>query len=746
MIEREAELATIDALIASGAGALLLEGEAGIGKTLLLAEARSRAADAGARVLHAVADATEARIPLAGARVLLARAGGRGLGGRALEQGLADPSADEVVHALFWLVADLAGEGPLALAFDDAQWADPLTVALLRMLARRAEDLPVLLLVAARPGTLLGAERAFVRVEPAPLSAEGAAALLGRPAERAWELTRGNPLYLTELARAGTDVAPPRLVGMIEDRLARLAPEAAALARALAILGPDATAARARELAGLDRIEAAEQELRRERLVEDLAFVHPLVAEAVRASLDATLAADLHARAATLLDDETRIAEHLVHAPPRGDPAVVATLRRAAAAARRVGAPESAVRLLERAEAELPPEAPAGPAAIAARAAQAHPPPDAATEPDARGAETPPPSEAPGGAAPSAQAEPPPDSDASLAVAFELSRARLEASGDESGLVALAPRHTDAARQLARHYALSGRVAEAAAVLQAAPAADRETRLVLLAEAAALGASVAPAPSPPRTPAELLLTVTTQIASGQTPDDPVDAARRLLALRLHRHFPISYAVGELTFSAAALLINGDALDDAEQAMRTLREDAEAAGQPSVYAGAFWQQAQIAYQRGDLARCESEARAAVETGGTVLRALADPWRVLALVERGQLDEAQALVPETIGPGGLLAAAIGSRGRLRLARGELDAAIADLTEARDRDAAGYRLRVEPPWRPWLAEALVLAGRTAEAEHGGGGLRASPPRTGARLARAGPARAAARPDRAA
>ena len=171
---------------------------------------------------------------------------------------------------------------------------------------------------------------------------------------------------------------------MIEDRLARLGPEAAALARALAILGPDATAARARELAGLDRIEAAEQELRRERLVEDLAFVHPLVAEAARAGLDATLAADLHARAATLLDDETRIAEHLVHAPPRGDPSVVATLRRAAAAARRVGAPESAVRLLERAEAELRPSRPP-----ATRDAGRRPSAAASATPEASGDEAP---------------------------------------------------------------------------------------------------------------------------------------------------------------------------------------------------------------------------------------------------------------------------------------------------------------------------------------------------------------------
>jgi DNA-binding CsgD family transcriptional regulator len=87
-------------------------------------------------------------------------------------------------------------------------------------------------------------------------------------------------------------------------------------------------------------------------------------------------------------------------------------------------------------------------------------------------------------------------------------------------------------------------------------------------------------------------------------------------------------------------------------------------------------------------------------------------VLALIEQGQLDAAEALVPETLGPSGLLQTAIGSRGRLRLARGQLAAAIEDLAEARDRAAAGYPLRVEPPWQPLLVEALVLADRGAEA----------------------------------
>ena len=55
-----------------------------------------------------------------------------------------------------------------------------------------------------------------------------------------------------------------------------------------------------------------------------------------------------------------------------------------------------------------------------------------------------------------------------------------------------------------------------------------------------------------------------------------------------------------------VLINADALDDAERAMDALRADAEATALPHMIAGALWQQAQIAYQRGDLPRCELEA--------------------------------------------------------------------------------------------------------------------------------------------
>jgi len=237
LIERDTELAVLGELIgdalAGRGGAIFVEGEAGIGKTRLLTRAREEAVLAGARVLHAAADEIEEGVPLAVTRLLLGRAargvpadGPARLAKVALEGELAEPGAvgsraDEVVHALWWLIVELTDERPLALVVDDAQWADDLTLALLRLVARRASELPLALVVAARPAAsgqrhaALAAERAFQRVWPSPLSVIGTARMVeeavGEPrsgtlAERIWELAGGNPLYVSELlawAQAG---------------------------------------------------------------------------------------------------------------------------------------------------------------------------------------------------------------------------------------------------------------------------------------------------------------------------------------------------------------------------------------------------------------------------------------------------------------------------------------------------------------------------------------------------------------
>jgi hypothetical protein len=139
-------------------------------------------------------------------------------------------------------------------------------------------------------------------------TARGRAAVVGR----ARAVTRGNPLYLSELLlharERGADPAsdpfldgraPPQLVRLVADRLERLSPGAAALARAVAVLGGDADPGRARTLAGLTAGDAilAEEILHGERVLdpEEFAFAHPLVATAARDSIGAQEAAALHA-------------------------------------------------------------------------------------------------------------------------------------------------------------------------------------------------------------------------------------------------------------------------------------------------------------------------------------------------------------------------------------------------------------------------------------------------------------------
>jgi DNA-binding CsgD family transcriptional regulator len=108
----------------------------------------------------------------------------------------------------------------------------------------------------------------------------------------------------------------------------------------------------------------------------------------------------------------------------------------------------------------------------------------------------------------------------------------------------------------------------------------------------------------------------------------------------------------------------------------------------------------------------------ETGGEFPRRLATPWLVMALVEQARRAEAEQLLDSagmlgSIPPNLLLTAILGSRGRLRLAQGDAARAVEDLAGACERNKAWARAPLEPPWRPLLVEALVLADRVGEAK---------------------------------
>src|SRR3954447_3569502 len=267
LLERDAELAAIGERLDAGAGGLVVvEGPAGIGKTSLLAAAAERAAAHGTRVLGARAAPLEQAYGFGVVRQLFEpvraacgaadwerlTADAAGLARRALDPAAAVAApGDDVTHAtlhgLFWLAANLAAQGPLLLAVDDAHWADPPSLRWLGYLARRLEGLPVLALVAVRSGEPpseprllddLLAEPGALLLRPRPLGPGASAALVrGRIGDAAPEFctachdaTGGNPFLL------GALVASVRAEGVGTDARAAVSVEAfgpEAVARAL---------------------------------------------------------------------------------------------------------------------------------------------------------------------------------------------------------------------------------------------------------------------------------------------------------------------------------------------------------------------------------------------------------------------------------------------------------------------------------------------------------------------------------
>jgi DNA-binding CsgD family transcriptional regulator len=420
LLEREGELAELDGLLADareGRGRLsLIEGEAGIGKTRLLGEARERALAQGLTVLAARGGELERDFGFGIVRQLLEPARARAeatvraellAGAASLAEPVfksapqrdtgADPT-HPVLHGLYWLTANLAERSPLLLAIDDIQWADQPSLRFLIHLARRLDGMHAALLLVSRAeerpeqpvlrSLLLEARPPILH--PSPLSESAIrtllqAALGADPGPKlgaaCHEATGGNPFLLSELVEelreqstVGGAISPVAVSGLGPDRIAvaillrvgRIDPSAAALVRALAVLGARATLADAAELAGLDlakarSIAASLAEAAVLEAGEPLQFTHPIVRAAIYEEMAAAERSTMHHSAAELLADQgaepEAIAVHLLACEPAGDPARVATLREAGRAAIARGAAETAVHYLRRALAEPPPDA-----------------------------------------------------------------------------------------------------------------------------------------------------------------------------------------------------------------------------------------------------------------------------------------------------------------------------------------------------------------------------------------------------
>jgi DNA-binding CsgD family transcriptional regulator len=746
LLERDAELARLDALLEqarAGSGSVVaVSGPAGIGKTELLAAVHRLAADRGFRSLRARGRELEAEMAFSVVRQLLeqpvmsASAGERrrilagpgraGAGALGLAAGDAPASEFAAVHGLYWLCVNLADRQPLLLTVDDLQWVDGPSLSWLAYLGPRAAESPMLVVLTVREGDPRGRansaaagadDPAVHRMGLSALSMASVAALVRAelgPAASAefcsacWELAGGNPLYIRELlaaacaeglAGAEDDVTALRALAssavgaLVLGRLARLGPDAVALARALAVLGSQTEVGVAAELAGLP---SAAAELTADGLAaaqilapaRPLDFFHPVIGEAVYADLALGARRLAHRRAAAILDRAgaaDRVAAHLLATGPADDAWVVERLSAAAATARERGAAEVAASYLRRALAEPPP--PAERPGLLRRLGIAE---WAAGEPTAIGHLEEALNEAPDGTAMAAAAGP-------LANAYLISdQADTAVAVLERAAARIRPTDPRLALRLDGAAALTGLM-------------DDRTAAAALRKVGQLEDSLGESADPP---ARVLVVIAH--AAGRRARPPAEAEQMVKrALAREPYPPRPNASAAIIVTLLGIEAFGMLQQLCDDMLRAARR--RSAVQELIGVASFW--AWALYRRGELADAEVQARWALEhaTGIWAIDALAH--LVETLVERDALDDAatelQRMAPPLSSHTVVVAAYLVARGRLRMAQGRSEEALRDFLASGERCE---RLGIEDTLYEWRSEAAIahaLLGHAAEAQ---------------------------------
>jgi len=368
-------------------GAIVVRGEAGIGKSALLAATSRHAHDRGAMVLSASGVESEAQFPFAGLHQLLrpslsllprlpepqrhALEMAFGLGSH---RGVSDVFL--IGLATLGLVSELATETPVLLVVDDAHWLDRSSAKALAFVARRLEMEPAVLLLAVRDEVSSDIDEAgLAELRVGRLDSDASRALLDVTGavlsedlkDRILEAAAGNPLALTELpiAASGLKLEPTsgvealpltmRLERAFAARLGSLDGDARALLLLAALdeAEPDRLMAAAEILRGgvvsPDGLAPAVAAGLGELADEGFHFRHPLVRSAVEQTASPEERRRAHAALAeALADDPDRAAWHAAGAAAGPDEEAAARLEAAAERAQLRGAHAVAAAALER--------------------------------------------------------------------------------------------------------------------------------------------------------------------------------------------------------------------------------------------------------------------------------------------------------------------------------------------------------------------------------------------------------------
>jgi DNA-binding CsgD family transcriptional regulator len=365
--------ALIDALLgvreraSHGRGStVLVEGEAGIGKTSLLQEFAARAGD-DARVSWGWCEALFTPRPLGPLQDMV-----RSLDPRvaALIEQSAPP--DRLFPTLLNTLQDQ--EGTTVLIFEDVHWADNATLDLVRYLGRRIGLLNIMLVLSAR-GDEIGSSHplnyvmgelppaSVTRLKLGPLSPAAVNELAreaGRSADELYRVTAGNPFFVTELLASGdenTNRIPDSIRDAVWSRLARLTPGERDVLEMMSIVPGNMELGLITSLLGeeaedlVDRVVA--RGLLRRDAQGDLAFRHELARQATLDRLSPSLQRSLHAKVeaalAELPGQETmaHLARRVHHAAGAEDRKLVIELApRAAERASHMGAHQQAASFL----------------------------------------------------------------------------------------------------------------------------------------------------------------------------------------------------------------------------------------------------------------------------------------------------------------------------------------------------------------------------------------------------------------
>ena len=396
IVGREAELASLRAFVESisdGAAALVLEGDAGVGKTTLWTEALALAEAHGLRVLHASPAESETTFSFAALGDLLdpaldealaaaaRRAATRSvMGARARRRRRPDSIHTRSASRRSIRCEHLPSDQPVLIAVDDVQWLDAASAGALAYGARRLRVERVGILLARRHGSESGLIAQLQRslpidrvtmVEVGPIDSatlhhvvqEHLGVSLPRPLlAEVQHASGGNPFYALEivrmLRRSGISVEagqhlplPESLQDLVHGRLFALPEDSrryllAAASHAHPTIEITEAASGIARHAGLEpALEFRIVELDGERI----RFTHPLLAAGAYEVADRELRRETHARLAELLEDPEPRAWQLAASVVDANEDVAAALEDAARHARARGAPRPAALLLDRA-------------------------------------------------------------------------------------------------------------------------------------------------------------------------------------------------------------------------------------------------------------------------------------------------------------------------------------------------------------------------------------------------------------